>query len=366
MRSFLTPLIVGAVLVLSLVSALDAVDGKDGRTSPVRAEVTPAGQTSGETPTAGSPAVEPPRIEKQEAIERRLRREGVSGALVFTDERCRLSVLALPSLDWLRQSDGSASCTFSLSPDGRHYFAGERVAFSPRGDLAATCGGNRTGVVTTAGRPRYDIEGFCTPAWKPDGTLTAVDGQGIFALPAGCAARPGPCGAPILTEGALLAALRAVASRRPSTESVPVEIRDPEVEEVAWLSDSRLVLAMSFAYAGGQEALVAVFDNGRLASRPTIAGGLHDLRLSPGRRYFVIRGRAPRGLLFFDRDGRLLARDPVAGGHHAAWSPDERWIAVAGGGSTYLVRTEELAVLGRAEPSRLIRLPVFAADVAWR
>jgi hypothetical protein len=147
---------------------------------------------------------------------------------------------------------------------------------------------------------------------------------------------------------------------------VPPETHAVRVEDIAWLSMSRVVVAATFAHDFGRDEVIAVLEEDEVIGEPMVNGRFSDLRVSPQRMHFVVRAYAPRGLLFFDRDGRLLAKNPVAGAQRAAWSPDERWTAVATGGSTYVLRTADIASFGRGEPPGLLRLPVFAADLAWR
>jgi hypothetical protein len=144
-------------------------------------------------------------------------------------------------------------------------------------------------------------------------------------------------------------------------------LRSLEIQDVAWLTSTRLAVHARFRWAGSNERdLLAVFDRRRLVSRPRTGRRFDDLRVSPNRNYLVIAGGRPRVLLFLDRDGDVVAENPLAGGHHVAWSPDERWTVIATGATTYLLPTEELPLAGRGAPIHPIRLGVFATDVSWQ
>jgi hypothetical protein len=72
-------------------------------------------------------------------------------------------------------------------------------------------------------------------------------------------------------------------------------------------------------------------------------------------------------VLLWDRDGRLLTETPVGGATKIVWSPDERWAAIATGGpSVFVLTTAGLARFDTGTRPRLLRVPVYAADVAWR
>jgi hypothetical protein len=110
--------------------------------------------------------------------------------------------------------------------------------------------------------------------------------------------------------------------------------------------------------------LVAVFERGRLVSDPALAARrLVGLEASPRRLHLAVRSATTGGVWLLDRDGRLATLDrmrlwlvPATG---LAWSPDERWIAVAGRRSVYLVEL-------RRDVSRAVRLPLAAVAVDWR
>ena len=63
--------------------------------------------------------------------------------------------------------------------------------------------------------------------------------------------------------------------------------------------------------------------------------------------------------LLFDRDGRPRSVPFFVGFRSLAWSPDERWAAVATEEGVHLFPTA-------ARSGRVERLPIVARDLAWR
>jgi hypothetical protein len=298
--------VVAAVGVLALVAAADSLR--------------PAGPTSPPPTVRAEQPVEPVRLaplplsDLAPALRAALEREHVSGTLFFLDGSCRLWGLVLPAVDWLERAPRREPCDAEPRPDG---------------------------MVTTA-RPRSAV--------RPAGTVTGASGETVRACGGGSCT-------PVLLSPADLE--RAVQVRAPGGEAPTSRT----IQEIGWLSDTRLVAVVHVGWRdeGASEDVVGVFEGGTLVAPPAESAQFTDLRIGPLRDRFVVHGRTSRGLWFFDRDGRVLAIDPIASGHHATWSPDGRWTAVATGGSVYLVRTGDLA--HRAPPT--IRVPVYARDLAW-
>ena len=106
----------------------------------------------------------------------------------------------------------------------------------------------------------------------------------------------------------------------------------------------------------GPQDLVAVFENGRVRGSYYFLDDDRDsLEVSRGSRYiaagtaFAVRADGPR-LAVPDAFGEVRA---------LAWSPDERWLAVAARDVVALVR------VGASVTPRVVALPIDAADVAW-
>ena len=305
-----------------------------------------------------------PAIDDRAEVQRRLRTSGVTGTLFLTDEDCRLRALSLPALRWVLDSNAQGEqCEFTVAPDSRRVVRfGGGIAWSPDGRTSALCDSNR---VVLFGRTGQEVErkrGFCAPAWRPDGTLTAAHVGSLIAFRRPCAQGPTGCERELLAPEDLAPALQA--------GSTPLRVlHAPMIMQSIWLSETRVALIIRALVRDSPEStyeLLAIFDGDDLVGEPVGNSEFDELVASPSRRYLAAHGSSFRGLTFVNSDGRLLARNPIASGHHAAWSPDERWTAVATGGSTYVFRTAETEFFNSDSRPRAIRIPVHAADVEWR
>jgi hypothetical protein len=353
-----TLLILAGVTLLGLFAAVDALRGTSttGPSGPTTAE----DQTRLEPPPiAGDPA-----IEGRAELETRLRAAGVAGTLFITDEGCRLRALSLPGLNWLLDSGAEGDeCEFTVAPDSRHVVRfGGRVAWSPNGRTSASCGKNSVVVHGRTGQQLYEVVGYCAPAWKPDGTFTLARGGTLVVFRPPCEEGQRVCEHVILSKGNLNPTLR--------SGSTPFQsLYAPVIRQAIWLSESRVALVINTrvrAQPGSRFDLVAIFEGRRLVAEPLVNARFDELAVSASKSYLAVHGTMARGLFFIDADGRLLARNPFPSGHHAAWSPDERWTAVATGGNTYLFRTAEVEFFNSDARPPVIPIPVHAEDLEWR
>ncbi|MEX2211201.1 MAG: hypothetical protein WD689_05500 [Gaiellaceae bacterium] len=124
---------------------------------------------------------------------------------------------------------------------------------------------------------------------------------------------------------------------------VPEERR---VIEVAWLQGRRFAAVLS------PGELLTVWE-GNLQVLGLGRGAFDGLRASTRGRYFAVRDHG--ALRVFDREGREL---DLPAGHAIAWSPAERYAAIATGDEVLIVPAEG------GEP--LARLSVRARDLDWR
>jgi hypothetical protein len=277
--------------------------------------------------------------------------EGASGTLVYTDRDCRFHALRLPSLDEVRPpSDDTVDCWFELSADGRR-IAPAQAAWNGSREYALCDGRNVEVRESLLAIPREVYEG-CAPSWRPGRRqLTlARDGEVIAVAPA-CDTEP-PCETVLLSRAAVLEAAR----QHPNVPDGPGAIEEVEIEDVAWLSADRAVLLLRIGIAGvGPQDLVSVFEGGRVRGSYYFFDDDRDrLEVSRRSRYiaagtaFAVRADGPR-LAIPDAFGEVRA---------VAWSPDERWLALAARGALALVR------VGTDTP-RVLALPIDATDVAW-
>jgi hypothetical protein len=122
-------------------------------------------------------------------------------------------------------------------------------------------------------------------------------------------------------------------------------LRNPDVREVAWLGGRRFAAAL----AGGS---LTIWEGDRLL-RVVARGSYRRLRASPTGHYFA--GIEGTELAVFDANGRRL---DLPGGHAIAWSPDERFAAVAS--------ADEVAIVPAAGGEAVARIPLSVADLDWQ
>jgi hypothetical protein len=122
-------------------------------------------------------------------------------------------------------------------------------------------------------------------------------------------------------------------------------LRNPDVREVAWLGGRKFAAAL----AGGS---LTIWEGDRLV-RVVARGSYRGLRASPNGGYFA--AIAEDGLAVFDAAGRRL---DLPEGHAIAWSPDERFAAVAG--------ADEIEIVPAGGGDPVARIPLSVADLDWQ
>ena len=283
-----------------------------------------------------------PRSSGADAVDVASTAESVSGTLVYLDRHCRLHRIAFPSgadADAPRQ----VSCGLTLDPTGR--LAQDDETWQPGGALSARCIDGHVLVRASGGEPILRRRG-CSPAWKPDGSLTyVVDGS--------------------LRLSSRLRDRRLLLSARDVSRAVGparATIGPTRLREVAWLDDRRFAALLTTNKPPGPEGLdlLVVFDARRPVRGATfLAPRLSGLVASPRGGHLVVRtGRGPReALTFFDRSG-APSNLSFVNAHAIAWSPDERWAVAATRRSILLFRTTGPYL-------RVRRFAIVATDVAW-
>lgn len=267
---------------------------------------------------------------------------GARGELVLHDGACGQRTLTLPGL---KPRESPLAC----APIG---------ARSPLSDLVARCIDGRIEVLSeTTGRPAWFDRG-CVPAWRPDGALTAVYGGQIVRLRP-CASFP--CIAIPLSELVRAARLHpAIPDRTGRVRAV--------VEGVAWITDTRAAVAISPRLRArdlGPVGTIAFFEDGRLVptSQPQLRVTGGPLAVSPRGTYVTQSAD-----LILRADGSLLSLpDDLRDARDLAWSPDERFLAVA---TRYAITIVDVASLERYDATggglRSVTIPQPAARLAWR
>jgi hypothetical protein len=254
-----------------------------------------------------------------------LREAGLRGVLTYADDDCRLRALTLPDLaDHPASSERQCRLTGLVA---RRF--GQPVG-DPQRILVARCRSGRI-ELSELGGPILSRAPGCVPAWRPDGTLTAVrNGELVSLFPT-----------------------RVLLSRAGLARELG---GDFGIVEAAWLSQTTVAAVVRATPPSATPDLLAVFRAGRLVARPAAFGtGMSGLRVSPEGNFAA--ARSSRGAIVLDGEGRRV-RLPV-GVRALSWSPDEAWIVAT--------RGDEIVFFPFDEPSSPgIRLPLVARDLVWR
>jgi hypothetical protein len=273
-----------------------------------------------------------------------LRMLGARGELLLYGEHCGEERLVLPALTHRRNN-----------------VCRPRGVDSPDGEIVARCveGNVETRLLGTG---ELQLLPGCAPAWRPDGTLTAAYGDEIVSYRL--------CGQQRCAASKLIGRtqLERAARRHPSVPERPARLR-ALVDEVAWLSNTRAAVSISIRLGGRFEGLgplgaIAFFDRGRVEQTPQY------FRLTGGR-----LAASPRGSyvtqtpdLILRPDGsQLTLPQYLRDVHDFAWSPDERFVALA---TPFAIEVVDVGSLERYDRTggglRSVTLPQATAHLVWR
>jgi len=318
MRPLATWLLIGALLVLGLLAARDALQS-EGTAAPA---LTPEHSIQ---VTAG-----PPRIPGRTALVTELKKIGAHGVLYVTDVACRRFILRLPTLEWTtsRELPGSDCGLWARQPsDADSGLAARQV--------------NEDTIEVASGGWSFGFQGI-SPAFKPDGILTFVRDGRLREWTGRCpeAARK------VVFEG-----LHDVAR---CDRPVPGAPRD--VHEVAWLSVRDYAVV---AGPDGATSLEVVRDGRTERLFNSVGARMGALESSPSGRYVVVR--LDGALTLFRTDASRALRPLPANDElvrSITWSRDERLAALA--------TDSAVAVFASDEAGRAVRIPLSVATVQWR
>ena len=298
-------------------------------------------------PTVGV-STEPAAVPDPDAQAAALTEAGVEGTLLYTDSAdCALRAVALPNLR-AAAAPRWDTCAFARGPDGEVAPGG--TIFDLRRGLQAVESEGGVDVFEPRGRRGRRFDAARAPAFRPDGTLTIVRKGELVSL-APCHGRGptleglGDCPSVLVTEDELTALADVSVAPRPLRLALTA---------VTWLDDATFA---AVAQAGASDVLLGV----RLGAKaPTVDvwfedDAVSDLEVSPRRR-LVSAVTATGELAVFDGGGTLLGLRGTQV-RAAAWSPDERWLAVLDG--------DDVLFVDGTNGDEAGRVPLSARDLAW-
>lgn len=285
-------------------------------------------------------------IENRDELAAALTELGARGELLLFGDGCSVSVLELPSL----VLDPKEDC----SPRGSR---------SPDGELVAACRGNETEIFYTADGSVYGGSPGCAPAWRPDGVLTVAYRREVVRFRLPCR-RTTFCPVTLIPR----AELERAARRHPTVPDPPIHVR-ALVEDVAWLSNERAAVSLSIELGARYDRVgplnaLAFFRRGRLDATPPYyreTGG--DLAASPRGTYVT---ETPDVILRADGSGVTLPPH-LQDARDFAWSPDERFLAMATRFAIVVIAVESLERYDRTGGGlRSVTVPETALQLEWR
>jgi len=315
----MTPRRIPTALAVGLVAAIGVAALVDGLRS------------GGPVPAT---ATEPePDLARQVAA---LREAGALGLLVVSRPGCRVELLAMPDLartplELCAELDASGRL---VSLDGRLPSPADNLSF-------ASC--VEEGVLVERGDLTFQLPG-CAPAWRPDGMLSVVAGGELW-------------GVRLPDTRPRLLLSREELGRLFDPRLPPDDRRSLEVREVVWSSDTHLVTILR--RDSEPRYLVATLRPSEVLRWHCCFEDLRRVRLSPGGMFVDVASE--EGALVYRATGEPFPLG-LEGGRPAeavAWSPADRFLAVARAGSVTIFEPDGSGL------APIARLPIEAADLRW-
>jgi hypothetical protein len=214
------------------------------------------------------------------------------------------------------------------------------LVWSSDGTLNASCANGYTDVGTSEGRHVLRIRG-CAPAWRPDGALSVIHGGDLIVT-----RRRGPQQV-FVSRGQLADAL---AGRLQGGRAYGLV-------EVAWHGSVSF-----FGIASGpeawQRALVVYTPEGLTDVIPQLGQRISSLHVSPSGNFVAFaRSGVGRELVMLTASGQEVPLPRIGNARAIAWSPDERWVALATRTATFIARAGTRRVV--------LRIPSGGDTLAW-
>ena len=216
------------------------------------------------------------------------------------------------------------------------------LLWSRDGTLAARCTQDNGTAVFDAGLDFTARTAGCAFGWRPDGALSLIRNGDVVLWRRHGQVRT------VLTHAQLVAQLKGGAERleRPETyRFVEVSWGDDSSFAAILQGDRPWETAIARFTNGTLDWLVPAFGSHAEGLRASAGGGVAFARLGPGREYRVLNA-----------NGREVQVPRIGNAAAFAWSPDERWVAIATRTSTFL------APLGR---TNTVELPIGGEALAW-
>jgi hypothetical protein len=252
--------------------------------------------------------------------------DDLTGTLLVADADCTVQALRLPDLT-------------QEEPSRRLDCAG--TVWSDDATLVAECSGGVTAVHNQSRELVRRVRG-CSPAWREDGSVGVLH-RGSLVL-ARSVFRP----VVLMTPAELRANLEELVEQPETYDFVAFD----------WIATSRFAAVVR----GGrleEQALVVFTTDDRLEFILRGLGRLvSSVRISPLGNYLVLTNNSPeRGFSVLTRTGERVLLPRVPDARALAWSPDEKWVALATPEETVVARTGSREVVAR--------LPLGGEAVSW-
>lgn len=314
--------VIGALALIGLFAARDALRGSDAPAAPANATTSVAERRVVLAP-------QPPEIVSHDRLSAALRAHDVEGVLYLTDADCRRFLLTLPELRWNRQGLPGPVCP-NATPD----VVEERFGLEASQVEAGL-------IEVSSENWRFTFPGTA-PAFTPEGRLTFIRAGRLWEWTVRC---------PPAAERTIFRGFRALERCPSPVRGVPGRLR-----ELFWLSVHDFV-----AVVGGESrSTLAVIRDGKSRTIFKAVGArMAALETSPLGRYAAVR--IDGDLAVFDlASGRPVPLPPNADGRlrAIAWSPDDRFGVIAS--------RRALQIYPMKSPPQGVTVPVAAIAVDWR